>query len=144
MPDISSFTLCWTSLHFTIRIKAVLVIVSWSILLLHTLTEKSLYVGVCVCISAGVYLWVCVLGSNFFQQLLGSHYSATVTCCAFYLPVLAAVSRGKGKDEPHLCSECISTHHIFNLDLSTGSQQVYWIVTEMVGREACVWESRRA
>lgn len=35
----------------------------------------------------------------------------------------------KGKERPHLCSECISTHHIFNLDLATGTQLVYWIVT---------------
>lgn len=44
----------------------------------------------------------------------------------------------KGKDQPHLCSECISTHHIFNLDLSAGSPRVYWIVRKYMHVSACV------
>ncbi|CAB1429115.1 unnamed protein product [Pleuronectes platessa] len=41
-----------------------------------------------------------------------------LTVLGLVFPLLA---HWKGEDGPHLCSECISTHRIFNLDLSSGS-----------------------
>lgn len=102
-----------TSHSITIRRSIVLVVLCWSLTLLHTLPQTSLHVCVCVC----------ECGNDL--ELHGSHYSAIVMCSPFYLTILGLVfpllAYRKGKDRPHLCSECISRHHIFNLDLSTGS-----------------------